>query len=219
MAKFDHLDSNKLQLVRELMADRNWQDSALVSHVERIASLQLSIDWGQGRSDVPEQVQEVISDLHIGSGQSGYSDSDRINRILAYCLAQHDADATTGHGTRYGVLYGPLTAKGLDSLIEWLQDQPVAAPGHGVPARPVDDTLHLHPNIRRSLKHAGITDREEVSAVMSHARFRSNVSGGRVSDWISAAAQALRRAGSAQALRQQDAEDAQALNSRVSAWR
>ena len=217
--KFDYLASSDLQTARELMAMRNWQDSPQVSFVERVATLQIAIDWGQGRHEAPAQVQEVISDLHIGSGDSGYSDSERINLILAFCAAKHDADATTDHGTRYGVLYGTLTREGLAKLIEWLQAQPERAEAFGVPVQPVDENLSLHPNVRRSLKHAGVTASEDISAVLSHARFRSNISGGRASDWIGAAADALRRAGSAAALSQEDAEAAQMLNERASARR
>jgi len=219
MAKFDYLDSKTLQTARELMAIRNWQDSTQVSFVERIAALQLAIDWGQGRHEAPEAVQEVISDLHIGSGRSGYGDSDRINLILAFCAAKHDADATTNHGTRYGVLYAPLTRDGLARLVEWLQAQPERSEAFGVPVQPADKNLSLHPNVRRELKNAGVTAREDVEAVMAHARFRQNISGGRASDWIGAAAGALRKAGSAQDLRQQDSEDAQMLNNRALAWR
>lgn len=218
MAKFQYLDSDKLQAARELMANRNWQDSDKVSFVERVAVLQIAIDWGQGRCDhTPDKVKEVISDLHIGSGSSGYSDSDRINLILAYCADQHDADAVTDHGTRYSVLYSELTKDGLDRLIEWLSAQPEAkVPGF---VGEVDSTLNMHPNVRRALAHAGVTEREDISAVMSHARFRQNVSGGRASDWIGAAAQALRQAGSAEALRREDAEAAQYLNQRAAARR
>lgn len=217
MAKFEYLSRNDLQTARELMATRNWQDNGQVAYVERIAALQIAIDWGQGRTEVPETVQEIISDLHIGSGSSGYSDSDRINLILAFCMGKHEADERTNHGTRYGSLYGTLTAKGLTALIEWLQAQPEAAtPGV---VHPVDDTLSLHPNVRREMKHAGVATAEDRAAVVAHAHFRQNVSGGRMSDWISAAAEALRHAGSAEALRKQDAEDAQKLNERVTAWR
>ncbi len=213
MAKFQYLDSDKLQTARELMATRNWQDSDKVSFVERIASLQIAIDWGQGRCDAtPDKVKEVISDLHIGSGSSGYGDSDRINLILAYCADQHDADAVTGHGTRYSVLYAELTKDGLDKLIAWLQAQPEAkVPGV---VGEVDSMLNMHPNVRRALAHAGVTEREDISAVLSHARFRSNISGGNISGWIAAAADALRRAGSAEALRQEDSDANKALMAR-----
>jgi hypothetical protein len=215
--KFDYLDRKTLQTARELMASRNWQDSGKTSFVERIAVLQLMIDWGQGRHEAPEVVQEVISDLHIGSGDSGYSDSERINLILAYLAADHDADEVDEHGVRYAALYATLTKDGLAKLVEWLQAQPERA----VPSvvNPADDNLSLHPNVRRALKNAGVTGSENISAVMSHARFRSNISGGRASDWIRAGAEALRKAGSAQALRQEDSEAAQMLNERASARR
>ena len=47
--------------------------------------------------------------------------------------------------------------------------------------------------------------------MVSHAHFRQNISGGRVSDWIGAAADALKRAGSVEALRAQDQADNEAL--------
>ena len=214
---FDYLSSESLDLARNLMASRNWQDSTQVAYVERIAVLQLAIDWGQGRIEAPEQVQEVMSDLHIGSGSSGYGDSDRINLLLAHLAAKRSEGEVTDHGTRWAVVYGPLTRDGLAKLVEWLEAQPEAKVPS--PVSPVDSSLGLHPNVRRALKHAGVVTAEDRAAVLSHAHFRMNISGGNVSGWVGAAAQALRHAGSAQALRQQDAEDAQRLNERASAWR
>jgi hypothetical protein len=217
MAKHEYLSSTKIDLARELMASRNWQDSDQTSFVERIAVLMVTIDFAQGRIELTGEAAAVIDDSHIGSGSSGYSDSDRIALLLEFLLAKEDAAAVTAHGTRYGVLYGPLTAAGLDRLIEWLQAQPEREVPS--PISPADDSRHQHPNVKRALKVAGVVTAEDRAAVMAHAHFRMNVSGGRVSDWIAAAADALRRAGSAQALRQQDAEDAQKLNERMAAWR
>jgi hypothetical protein len=215
--KFDYLSSKDLQTARDLMATRNWQDNGKTSFVERIAVLQLMIDWGQGRHEAPDTVQEVISDLHIGSGNSGYSDSERINLILAYLAADHDADEVDEHGVRYGALYATLTNDGLGKLIEWLQAQPERA----VPSvvNPVDENLSLHPNVRRALKSAGVTDRDEIAAVLAHCHFMTNISGGTQSGWVHSAAQALRRAGGAEALRQQDNEANEALMARDRAWR
>lgn len=216
MTKFQYLDSRKLQAARELMANRNWQASTQVSFVERVAALQIAIDWGQGRVEVPETVQEIISDLHIGSGSAGYSDSDRINRILAFCAAKHVGERSN-HGTRFEVIYGELTGAGLDKLIEWLQAQPEATvPGL---VHPVDENLSLHPNVRRALKAANVVDKDEISAVLSHCHFMVNISGGTQSGWVHAAAERMRRLGGADALRADDSKANEALMERDRAWR
>ncbi len=53
---------------------------------------------------------------------------------------------------------------------------------------------------------------EDRRAVWGHAMFRQNISGGTLSENLQLAVQALRSAGSAKALREQDSEDAQRLN-------
>jgi hypothetical protein len=193
-----YIYEEKLNEARGLFASRNWEASARPAYIKRALVLLIAIDFAQGRAKPPADLAAVIDDSHIGSGSSGYSDGEKIKRLLA-----HAGQA-------------PLTSDGVDWLIAWLQAQPEREVPLEVPED--DDNRHLHPNVRRSLKHAGIEDSADISAVLSHARFRSNISGGRASDYISAAAQALRRAGSAKALSQQDSDDAQALNRRARAW-
>jgi hypothetical protein len=194
-----YISPGKLNTARELIASRNFEASNKPAYVKRVLVLMLAIDFAQGRAEPPADLAALIDDSHIGSGQAGYSDGERINRLLA-----HAGQA-------------PLTSDGVDWLIAYLQAQPERKVPLEVPED--DESRHQHPNVRRALKHAGITSREDVSAVLGHARFRQNISGGRASDWIGAAAKALRDAGSAEALRQRDADDAQKLNNSARAWR
>lgn len=211
-ARWFYMGSAEIETVRAALAAHNWQISTQVAHVERAAVIQLVIDWAQGRTDVPEQVAAVIDDSHIGSGNSGYSADRRMNMILEYLASKQEVGTRTPHGTRAEVLYAPVDHESLKNLLAWVETQPMRE----TPAEfgEADETLEEHPNIRKALKRAGVTDREDRAAVMAHCHFRRNISGGRTSDWISAAADALKRAGSPEALMAQDQADNEALMAR-----